>query len=48
MKLGDIYVNKTDKSIIKIDSYATHMGEFHGGKELIKWQMTGWSFKTEK
>lgn len=28
MKLGDIYVNKKDKSIIQIDSYATHMGEF--------------------
>ena len=24
------------------------MGEFHGGKELIKGKMTGWSFKTEK
>ena len=24
------------------------MGEFHGGNELIKGQMTGWSFKTEK
>ena len=22
--------------------------EFHGGNELIKGQMTGWSFKTEK
>ena len=28
MKLGDVYVNKKDKSIIQIDSYATHMGEF--------------------
>ena len=28
MKLGDIYVNKKDKSIIQIDSYATHMGNF--------------------
>ena len=28
MRLGDIYVNKKDKSIIQIDSYATHMGEF--------------------
>ena len=28
MKLGDVYVNKKDKSIIQIDSYATHMGNF--------------------
>lgn len=28
IKLGDVYVNKKDKSIIQIDSYATHMGEF--------------------
>lgn len=28
MRLGDIYVNKKDKSIIQIDSYATHMGNF--------------------
>lgn len=26
MKIGDVYVNKKDKSIIQIDSYATHMG----------------------
>lgn len=32
MRLGDIYVNKKDKSIIQIDSYATHMGEFQGGE----------------
>lgn len=28
MKLGDVYINKKDKSIIQIDSYATHMGKF--------------------
>lgn len=28
MKLGDVYINKKDKSIIQIDSYATHMGNF--------------------
>lgn len=27
MKLGDVYINKKDKSIIQIDSYATHMGK---------------------
>lgn len=28
MKLGDIYVNKNDKSLIQIDSFASHMGRF--------------------
>ena len=28
MKLGDVYINKKDKSIIQIDSYATHMRNF--------------------
>lgn len=28
MKLGDVYINKKDKSIIQIDSYATHTGNF--------------------
>lgn len=28
MKLGDIYYNKNNKSIIQIDSFATHMGKF--------------------
>lgn len=27
MKIGDVYVNKKDNSIIQIDSYATHMGK---------------------
>ena len=27
MKLGDVYINKKDKSIIQIDSFATHMGK---------------------
>lgn len=26
MKLGDIYINKENKSIIQIESFATHMG----------------------
>ena len=28
MKLGDIYVNKNDESLIQIDSFATFMGDF--------------------
>lgn len=28
MKLGDIYINKENKSIIQIDSFATHMARF--------------------
>lgn len=39
MKLGDIYVNKKDKSIIQIDSYATHMGEFSEKSIVIFRQM---------
>lgn len=30
MKLGDIYINKKDNSIIQIDSFATHMGNLRG------------------
>lgn len=33
MKLGDIYVNKENKSIIQIDSFATHMAK--PGKDTI-------------
>lgn len=33
MKLGDVYKNKKDKSIIQIDSFATHIGEI--GKSII-------------
>ena len=39
MRLGDIYVNKKDKSIIQIDSYATHMGEFTEKSIVIFRQM---------
>lgn len=28
MKLGDIYKHKENKSIIQIDSFASHMGDF--------------------
>lgn len=34
MKLGDIYVNKENKSIIQIDSFATHMAK-HGKDTII-------------
>lgn len=33
MKLGDIYVNKENKSIIQIDSFATRMAK--SGKDII-------------
>lgn len=39
MRLGDIYVNKKDKSIIQIDSYATHMLEFTEKSIVIFRQM---------
>lgn len=26
MKIGEIYINKKNKSIVQIDSFATHMG----------------------
>lgn len=41
MKLGDVYVNKKDKSIIQIDSYATHTWEIFQRKALLfldKWK----------
>lgn len=28
MKLGDIYINKENKSIVQIDSFASPMGDF--------------------
>lgn len=39
MKLGDVYVNKKGKSIIQIDSYATHMGNFPEKSIIIFRQM---------
>ena len=39
MRLGDIYVNKKDKSIIQIDSYATHMGKITEKSIVIFRQM---------
>ena len=39
MKLGDVYVNKKDKSIIQIDSYATHMGNFPEKSIIVFRQM---------
>lgn len=39
MKLGDVYINKKDKSIIQIDSYATHMGNFPEKSIIIFRQM---------
>ena len=39
MKLGDVYVNKKDKSIIQIDSYATHMGNFPEKSIIVLRQM---------
>lgn len=33
MKIGEIYINKKNKSIIQIDSFATHIGEI--GKPII-------------
>ena len=33
MKLGDVYINKKDKSIIQIDSFATHIGRI--GESII-------------
>lgn len=35
MKLGDIYVNKEDKGIIQIDSFASHMNELGSDKLII-------------
>ena len=33
MKLGDIYINKENKSIIQIDSFATHMAR--PGRDVV-------------
>ena len=33
MKLGDIYINKENKSIIQIESFATHMAK--PGKDVV-------------
>lgn len=35
MMLGDIYINKENKSIIQIDSYASPMGDFLKGCIII-------------
>ena len=35
MKLGDIYKNKENNSIIQIDSFATPMGRFGEGESII-------------
>lgn len=35
MKLGDIYVNKENKEIIQIDSFASHMNELGADKLII-------------
>lgn len=35
MKLGDIYKNKENNSIIQIDSFASHMGNFLEGHIIV-------------
>ena len=35
MKLGDIYINKDNKSLIQIDSFASHMGNFLKGHVIV-------------
>ena len=35
MTLGDIYINKENKSIIQIDSYASPMGDFLKGYIVV-------------
>lgn len=35
MRLGDIYINKENKSIIQIDSYASPMGDFLEGHIVV-------------
>lgn len=35
MKLGDIYINKENKSIIQIDSFASSMGDFTKGHIIV-------------
>ena len=39
LKLGDVYINKKNKSIIQIDSFATHMGEID--KPIIIYKCIG-------
>lgn len=50
LKIGEIYINKENKSIIQIDSFATHMGrvnkpiiiysyiENHNGMKYLNWR----------
>ena len=33
--LGDIYINKDNKSLIQIDSFASHMGDFLKGHVIV-------------
>lgn len=35
MKLGDIYVNKENRSVIQINSYASPMGKFSRGGMVV-------------
>lgn len=35
MKLGDVYKHKENNSIIQIDSFASHMGDFLEGHIII-------------
>ena len=35
MKLGDIYVNKENKSLIQIDSFASHMGNISSDSIIV-------------
>lgn len=39
LKLGEVYINKKNKSIIQIDSFATHMGEID--KPIIIYRCIG-------
>lgn len=43
MMLGDIYINKENKSIIQIDSYASPMGDFLKGCIIIFRQLEEYS-----
>jgi len=35
MKLGDIYINKENKSIVQIDSFTSPMGDFTKGHIIV-------------
>ena len=35
MKLGDIYINRDNKSLIQIDSFASPMGDFLKGHVIV-------------